>query len=206
MIEGDMMKLTHLSIPLFAVTLSVGLFGCSSPPKAEPKVAEPAPTPKPEPVPEPKPEPKPEIKGASLAGAEIKLPGDIEFDVAAASIRKGSKSSDETLNALLKILQDNAVLTKVRVEGHTDSDGTEDKNQKLSEARAQAVVKWLVDKGIDAKRLDAVGCGSKDPLVPNTSTENKQKNRRTEFDIEEIGGKPAPGLTGRCEPNPGRAK
>lgn len=66
------------------------------------------------------------------------------------------------------------------------------------------MVKWLLDKGVEGKRLYAVGCGSRDPLVPNTSAENKQKNRRTELDVEQFDGKQPEGFTAACAPNPGR--
>ena len=91
---------------------------------------------------------------------------------------------------------------RVRVEGHTDSDGNPQGNLALSEKRAGSVISWLTGKGIDAKRLHGVGCGARDPLVPNTSAENKQKNRRTEFDVEDVDGHKPDGYTDACVPNP----
>ncbi len=198
------------SFALLPLGLAVAAGGChSSPPPAAPA---PAPSPSPaEPPPPPPPVVTPApvtrivpIRGVKMMGAQIAMPGEIEFAVGAATIRD-TKNSNDVLNALLKILNDNTNVTKLRIEGHTDSDGSADFNQKLSESRAKAVVKWLTDKGIDAKRLNAVGCASRDPLAPNTTEENKQKNRRTEFDVEEIDGKPAPGVTAACAPNPDRS-
>ena len=140
-----------------------------------------------------------------MNGAQLDVPGDVEFDTGQASIRD-SKASQMVLAAVLKILQDNPAFTKLRIEGHTDSDGSEATNIDLSQRRAGAVVKWLVDHGIDPKRLNPVGCGSRDPIAPNTGPENKQKNRRTEFDIEEVDGQPIEGVTKPCEPNPNRKK
>jgi OOP family OmpA-OmpF porin len=178
-----------MSIPRLAVLAFVGLAvaACSPPP----------------PPPPPPPQPKAEPALPPLTGAQIETAGDIEFDVAAATIRD-TKTSREVLAAVAKVIQDTPRFTKVRVEGHTDADGTEATNQKLSEDRAAAVVKWLGEHGVAAGRLHSVGCAARDPLAPNTSAENKQKNRRTEFDVEEIDGKPAPGVTAACAPNPSR--
>jgi outer membrane protein OmpA-like peptidoglycan-associated protein len=106
---------------------------------------------------------------------------------------------------VLKILQDNPSITRVRIEGHTDGDGSEAHNQYLSDHRAIAVVEWLVTKGVARNRLVAVGCAASDPIVPNTSAANKQRNRRTEFDIEELDGKRPSAYTQSCAPNPKRS-
>jgi outer membrane protein OmpA-like peptidoglycan-associated protein len=67
------------------------------------------------------------------------------------------------------------------VEGHTDSDGETDANQKLSEARAQAVKDMLVSMGIDTGRLTTKGYGESSPIAANTTAEGKANNRRVEF-------------------------
>jgi len=71
----------------------------------------------------------------------------------------------------------------LEVRGHTDDIGGLEFNQRLSEERAKAVVRALVERGIDSVRLRARGMGMLYPLVPNTSDENRAKNRRTEFVI-----------------------
>jgi VWFA-related protein len=71
----------------------------------------------------------------------------------------------------------------LEVRGHTDDIGGIEFNQRLSEERAKAVVRALIDRGIDSVRLRARGMGMLYPLVPNTSEENRAKNRRTEFVI-----------------------
>jgi outer membrane protein OmpA-like peptidoglycan-associated protein len=143
------------------------------------------------------------LTGVVLVGAQLDIRGDIEFDTGAATIRD-SVASQAVLSSILVILQNNPIITKVRVEGHTDSDGTDASNLVLSQLRAAAVVKWLVERGVSLGRLDAVGCGASDPLVPNVSPENKQRNRRTEFDLEELGGQRPDGYTNPCAPNPAR--
>lgn len=70
---------------------------------------------------------------------------------------------------------------KVEIHGHTDHEGKPDYNQKLSEARAKAVVQYLIEKGIDKSRLTAKGFGEKLPI----SDEDNAKNRRVEFLIKD---------------------
>ncbi|MGQ9842734.1 MAG: T9SS type B sorting domain-containing protein [Spirochaetota bacterium] len=69
----------------------------------------------------------------------------------------------------------------VLIEGHTDDIGEEQYNLKLSEGRAKSVLDYLVSKGIDKKRLASRGMGETSPFLPNTSVENKRRNRRVEF-------------------------
>ncbi len=70
---------------------------------------------------------------------------------------------------------------KVEIRGYTDNVGRRTSNIKLSQKRADAVKLWLIDHGIDASRLTAVGYGPDNPVAPNTSKEGKEKNRRIEF-------------------------
>ncbi|MCS6823445.1 MAG: OmpA family protein [Cytophagaceae bacterium] len=105
----------------------------------------------------------------------------IFFDVDKATLRK---ESEDELERLLKILKDNPNI-KVELSGHTDSDGSDEHNMRLSEARAKAVVQYLLNKGIKADRLVAKGYGETQPQVPNDTPENKQLNRRTEIKILE---------------------
>jgi outer membrane protein OmpA-like peptidoglycan-associated protein len=69
----------------------------------------------------------------------------------------------------------------VIVEGHTDSDGTRQYNQGLSERRANAVRTALISYGVDPRRITAYGYGEDRPLVPNDTGYNKQRNRRVEI-------------------------
>ncbi len=70
---------------------------------------------------------------------------------------------------------------KIAIEGHTDADGDEDNNQRLSENRAKAVVLSLIDEGIDISRLESIGYGESKPLEDNNTDEGKAKNRRVEL-------------------------
>ncbi len=75
---------------------------------------------------------------------------------------------------------------KVEIDGHTDSVGSDAYNQRLSQARAQAVVEYLVKHGIGRDRLVAKGFGETKPVAPNTTPEGRAKNRRVEFKILEM--------------------
>lgn len=103
----------------------------------------------------------------------------IYYDVAKATLRPESVTE---LDRLVMIMEQNPTLV-VEIGGHTDSDGSDSYNEKLSQARSQSVVDYLLDAGIEEKRLAAKGYGEKEPMVPNDTKENKQLNRRTEFKV-----------------------
>ena len=70
---------------------------------------------------------------------------------------------------------------KMKIEGHTDSTGTKQGNQALSQQRAAAVVGWLVKDGIAASRLTAVGMGDTKPVADNSTDAGRARNRRVEL-------------------------
>ena len=72
------------------------------------------------------------------------------------------------------------------VEGHTDSLGSDQYNLDLSQARADAVVQWWVDRGIDPGRLTAVGLGEAEPIASDDTQEGRDRNRRIEVTIENL--------------------
>ena len=86
----------------------------------------------------------------------------------------------------------------MRIEVHSDNQGAADTNQKLTEARALAVAKALVGRGVDCKRLVPVGFGGTKPIADNGTPDGRAANRRTEFVNaamrgHAIGGAPAEG-------------
>ena len=101
----------------------------------------------------------------------------IHFDTAKATILPDSES---VLGEIAKLMQTNPEL-KLRVEGHTDSQGVPSANQVLSEKRAQAVVAWLTAHGVAAARLSAKGFGQNKPVADNSTEEGRAKNRRVEL-------------------------
>lgn len=78
--------------------------------------------------------------------------------------------------------------TRLIVEGHTDSMGSDDNNFELSENRAKAVVEYLRDQGIDETRLTAVGFGETRPIADNATEEGRTMNRRVNLSIKVPGG------------------
>lgn len=88
------------------------------------------------------------------------------------------------LDRVVKLLSDMPKM-KIQIQGHTDSIGTEPNNLRLSKLRAQAVVNYMIAKGISAKRLQATGFGEAKPIDTNETEEGRQKNRRVEFVILE---------------------
>lgn len=99
------------------------------------------------------------------------------FDVGSAALLPASRSE---LMRLYELLQEHQSI-RIQIQGHTDDTGDSTANQLLSERRAKAVHDFLVEQGISATRLSYKGFGATMPLVPNTSPENRQMNRRTEF-------------------------
>jgi OOP family OmpA-OmpF porin len=100
----------------------------------------------------------------------------------ATSSYKLLSSSNKGLNDVVKILQDNPDL-KLSIDGHTDNTGTPEKNQALSENRANAVKNYLVSKGIAEGRLTAAGHGQDEPISDNKTAAGRQKNRRVEMKL-----------------------
>lgn len=86
------------------------------------------------------------------------------------------------LDKLADLLKKNATV-KIEIGGHTDNKGDTKYNQTLSQKRAESVVNYLVQKGIDKARLSAKGYGETQPVAPNDTEENKAKNRRTEVKV-----------------------
>lgn len=101
----------------------------------------------------------------------------IKFDVNKASIKAESMG---TINYLVNMMKEHSEL-KFSVEGHTDADGDDASNQKLSEARAKAVMDKLIELGITKDRLTFKGWGESKPITENSSSEGKAQNRRVEF-------------------------
>ncbi|MBI3502647.1 MAG: OmpA family protein [Bacteroidetes bacterium] len=112
-------------------------------------------------------------------GSKIVLKN-IFYDFDKATLR--SESTGE-LERLVKLLNDIPSM-KIEISGHTDSKGADDYNMKLSQARAQSVVDYLIQKGIGKNRLTAKGYGKTKPIATNDTDEGRQLNRRTEFEIK----------------------
>ena len=123
------------------------------------------------------------LADAKQMAQEIKNTGKVAlygiyFDTDKATVKQ---ESEPTLKEIAKFLKEN-VSIKIYVVGHTDSTGDFNHNQKLSESRAQSVVKELTGKyGISANRLKGYGVGPLAPVASNSTNEGKAKNRRVEL-------------------------
>jgi succinyl-CoA synthetase beta subunit len=112
---------------------------------------------------------------------EVKVPSKVvalkvEFDTASANIRSVShKNLDEFAAGIV------ASKAKGEIGGHTDNQGKPESNQKLSQARAEAVVKYIESKGVAKGQLTAKGYGDTKPVADNGKPEGRQENRRVEF-------------------------
>jgi len=103
----------------------------------------------------------------------------IKFETAKGTLTHKGKGTVDKLALILGQYPN----IKIEIAGHTDSDGSESFNQKLSQSRVETVKGRLISRGVNANRLTAKGYGETRPLVPNTTDENKQKNRRVEINI-----------------------
>ena len=107
----------------------------------------------------------------------------VKFDFDKSDIRKEFHQEIGNLAAVMKKYPD----LKIVLEGHTDSIGGAQYNQKLSERRANAVKKYLVDKfGIEVSRLTTKGYGLTRPVASNATKDGRQKNRRVDAAAEYI--------------------
>ncbi len=102
---------------------------------------------------------------------------DIQFDVNRADIKPESSGIIDQVFQLMRVHQD----LRFSVEGHTDSDGDAELNQRLSQQRAESVVRALIEKGISPDRLTAKGWGASKPVADNATEQGKAQNRRVEF-------------------------
>ncbi|MBW2426591.1 MAG: OmpA family protein [Deltaproteobacteria bacterium] len=120
------------------------------------------------------------LKGAPVDSRGCWTISNLEFAVNGAEIEAGFSTG---LKEAIAVLAANPGV-RVRVDGHTDSDGSEAYNQALSERRAAAVRDHLVSEGgLDPERFEVKGFGESRPAVPNDTAANKRRNRRVELTI-----------------------
>lgn len=112
------------------------------------------------------------------SGVTVTL-NNIFFDFDQVTLKAESYSE---LDRVVKMMTERATMT-IEIDGHADATGPEQYNLDLSKRRAAAVQKYLTGKGVDSSRVTIAFFGEKKPLVPNTTKENRRKNRRVEFVI-----------------------
>lgn len=116
------------------------------------------------------------VKRAKI-GATFELKN-IFFELGSAILKEDSKKE---LDKLVEIMKNSEIV--IELGGHTDSIGSDEANQNLSQQRVESVKNYLVEKGISTNRLVAVGYGEKVPVAPNATAEGRQLNRRVEVKI-----------------------
>ena len=141
-------------------------------PMPAPVVEAPAPAPAPAPMPAPAPAPQPVSEKVSFAAEAL-------FDFDKSVVKPEGKAA---LDDLLMKLQGMNTEVMVTV-GHTDSIGTDDYNQKLSQRRAEAVKAYIVTKGVDQSRVYTEGKGESQPVADNKTSEGRAKNRRVTVEV-----------------------
>jgi outer membrane protein OmpA-like peptidoglycan-associated protein len=117
---------------------------------------------------------------------------DVLFDTGAARLKPGA---DLALERVANFMSQNPE-TRVIIEGHTDSRGSDSYNEELSRRRAQAVRDALASRGIQSDRVEALGRGEAFPVASNDNSAGQQQNRRVEIIFSDEGGRFAQGATG----------
>lgn len=107
----------------------------------------------------------------------VHFDSDVLFDVNSASLDSDGRATLEDVAGVLEEYSKTAVV----VQGHTDSTGSEEHNQALSDRRASSVRGYLVSRGVDADRVAAVGMGEDYPVASNDSESGRQENRRVDI-------------------------
>jgi outer membrane protein OmpA-like peptidoglycan-associated protein len=121
-----------------------------------------------------------EVTRPSEGEIDVRLTNDILFDYNSAALRPASRTTLDELGANFRQYPDNRVI----VEGHTDSTGSDQYNQKLSEQRAANVADYLIDRGAPASMITVYGYGESRPKSSNDTPEGRQVNRRVEIHIQ----------------------
>ncbi len=111
---------------------------------------------------------------------QLKILDQVRFKTSSAGL---DRRSNGLLDNIASVLKSHPEIAKVRIEGHTDDVGDDAKNLKLSQARADSVMAYLVKAGVEAGRLEAVGHGETKPLDPAKTKKAREANRRVEFNI-----------------------
>lgn len=110
-------------------------------------------------------------------GLVVSLSGGILFDTGKSELKEGAKITLAKLAGILLMMGE----SKAQIEGHTDATGSAETNDKLSLARANSVMSFLAEQGVEAGRMTAAGLGSTRPVAENDTADNRAKNRRVEI-------------------------
>jgi OOP family OmpA-OmpF porin len=140
------------------------------------------PPPPPAPPPPPPPPPPEAPKRVEVQQDQIVIREKIQFETDQAVIKP---ESFDLMNEIVGVVNGNAQIKRLSIEGHTDNVGSDKHNQKLSDKRAAAVRSYLVEHGVTPARLVSKGWGESKPLADNDTDAGREQNRRVEFIIAE---------------------
>jgi outer membrane protein OmpA-like peptidoglycan-associated protein len=118
-----------------------------------------------------------DLKGKKTDRGVVVTLGDVLFDTGKATLKPGAYT---TIDRLANVLKEDAA-RKVLIEGHTDSVGSDEYNQSLSERRAASVQAALFERGVAASQISTVGKGETTPVASNDNAGGRQQNRRVEL-------------------------
>jgi len=135
------------------------------------------------------------VQAAQTERGMVLTLSDVLFDTGRAELKPGAQRSIEQIASFLNEHPER----RVQVEGFTDSQGTEDYNLELSQKRADSVAMAIIQRGIDAQRVRAMGYGEAYPKAGNGDAGSRQMNRRVEI-IVSNGDRDIPGRTGSSTP------
>jgi len=107
------------------------------------------------------------------------MPGNITFPAGQSAIRPDFYNVLNSVCIVLKKYEK----TAIKVTGHTDSTGNAGSNQKLSEARAESVGKYLISQGVKSGRVQTSGYGDRQPVASNSTSDGREQNRRVELEL-----------------------
>jgi outer membrane protein OmpA-like peptidoglycan-associated protein len=170
-----MMREMRIANAIVAATALLALAGCGG--SLHLKEPDPVVITGGKPAPAPAPRPK---KRVAVRKDRIDVSETIQFDFSSSRVSEDSRS---VLDELAAALTSHPEIKKVRIEGHTDNSGDSPHNLALSKKRAAAVLKYLVNQGIDEDRLISEGYGDTKPIASNDSEDGRAKNRRVAFVI-----------------------
>lgn len=121
-----------------------------------------------------------EKQSVKITEGGIELLDKVYFRTNKAAIRKVSFT---LLKNVAQVINNHPEITSIDVEGHTDSQGRDKANKRLSQRRADSVVKFLKKEGVDVSRLNPIGYGEENPIDTNDTKDGRAANRRVEFKI-----------------------
>lgn len=119
----------------------------------------------------------------SITPSQLRVFKNVQFATARTTIARPSR---RLLDQVATVIRQHPEFRKIRIEGHTDDRGADEVNKALSQQRAQAVADYLIGRGIEPDRLEAVGFGEERPMASNRTASGRRKNRRVEFNLEDV--------------------